>query len=455
MAFTRRATNKDATWARAWTADTHDDLALINAIGGTEGPRHGDVAFVISEGAYYWWQDDGTWLNPSSSGGTGDVVGPASATDNAVALYDGTTGKLIKNSTLTPTNIQTKPILITDLPSNVATKPVSLVTDVTGDLPFANLAQGSALSVLGVTGNATADNASIVAASDGQVVRRSGTAVGFGAVNLASANAVTGVLPIGNLPANVATKPVPAGDLPANVAYRNIDNTFSVPQTLPPGTSVTGANTHLYFNEPGSPVDEKIWRIIMYSGSPFLRFEALNDAINTLVTAFYMARNGDFYCGRDVVVPRGVSFPITQIPVAASNILDDYREGTWTPVLNFDGGTTGITYASQTGEIIKIGRFVFASFRIELTSKGSSAGAAFISGLPYFASSVGYGILAGSGSFINLVGITGALGGVVLINDAKAILQQSNNSTGVVNLNHTNFSNSSILIAAFAYISAS
>jgi len=53
---------------------------------------------------------------------------------------------------------------------------------VTGDLPFANLAQGSALSVLGVTGNATADNASIVAANDGEVLRRSGTAVAFGTV---------------------------------------------------------------------------------------------------------------------------------------------------------------------------------------------------------------------------------------------------------------------------------
>ena len=35
-----------------------------------------------------------------SIAGTGDVVGPASATDNAVALYDGATGKLIKSSTL-------------------------------------------------------------------------------------------------------------------------------------------------------------------------------------------------------------------------------------------------------------------------------------------------------------------------------------------------------------------
>lgn len=70
----------------------------------------------------------------------------------------------------------------------------------TGDLPYASLVQGSALSVLGVTGNATADVASIAAASDGQVLRRSGTAVAFGAINLASANAITGTLPAANLP---------------------------------------------------------------------------------------------------------------------------------------------------------------------------------------------------------------------------------------------------------------
>lgn len=73
-----------------------------------------------------------------------------------------------------------------------------LSTGVTGDLPFANLTQGSALSVLGVTGNATADVASIAAGTDNHVLRRSGTAVAFGAVNLASSNAVTGVLPVAN-----------------------------------------------------------------------------------------------------------------------------------------------------------------------------------------------------------------------------------------------------------------
>lgn len=36
--------------------------------------------------------------------GSGDVVGPASATDNAICRYDGTTGKLIKNSSVTIDN---------------------------------------------------------------------------------------------------------------------------------------------------------------------------------------------------------------------------------------------------------------------------------------------------------------------------------------------------------------
>jgi hypothetical protein len=35
------------------------------------------------------------------AGGSGDVVGPASSTDNAVAVWDGTTGKLLQDSTIT------------------------------------------------------------------------------------------------------------------------------------------------------------------------------------------------------------------------------------------------------------------------------------------------------------------------------------------------------------------
>ena len=44
----------------------------------------------------------GTWpnqtINASGGGGSGDVTGPASSTDNAVARFDSTTGKIIQNS---------------------------------------------------------------------------------------------------------------------------------------------------------------------------------------------------------------------------------------------------------------------------------------------------------------------------------------------------------------------
>lgn len=44
----------------------------------------------------------GSLITISATGsGTGDVVGPSSATDNAIALYNGTTGKVIKDSALT------------------------------------------------------------------------------------------------------------------------------------------------------------------------------------------------------------------------------------------------------------------------------------------------------------------------------------------------------------------
>lgn len=57
---------------------------------------------------------------------------------------------------------------------------------------------GAALSLLGVAGNAVAARADIVAANDGEVMRRSGTSIGFGAVNLAQSAAVTGILPTAN-----------------------------------------------------------------------------------------------------------------------------------------------------------------------------------------------------------------------------------------------------------------
>lgn len=104
------ATVATATFKGRTTAGTGnvEDLtatqatALLNNVvgdsgsGGTKGlvpaPAAGDAA------AGKFLKADGTWTAPS---GSGDVVGPASSTDNAVTRFDGTTGKLLQNSGVT------------------------------------------------------------------------------------------------------------------------------------------------------------------------------------------------------------------------------------------------------------------------------------------------------------------------------------------------------------------
>jgi hypothetical protein len=78
-----------------------------------------------------------------------------------------------------------------------------------------------------------------------------------------------------------------------------------------------------------------------------------------------------------------IPFPATQVPSAGANDLDDYEEGTFTPTIAFGGGTTGITYTTQTGTYTKVGRKVSFFIRTVLSSKGSSVGAATITGLPF------------------------------------------------------------------------
>ena len=69
-----------------------------------------------------------------------------------------------------------------------------------------------------------------------------------------------------------------------------------------------------------------------------------------------------------------------------TNILANFVDSTaFTPVLEFGGGTTGITYVVQEGSYTRIGNMVFANIVIHLSSQGSSTGAATITGFPFTA----------------------------------------------------------------------
>ena len=65
---------------------------------------------------------------------------------------------------------------------------------------------------------------------------------------------------------------------------------------------------------------------------------------------------------------------------AAANALDDYEEGTWTPILN-NGGS--FSSASHVGKYTKIGRVVHWVCQVAGTCSGTGSGTFTISGLPF------------------------------------------------------------------------
>ena len=87
--------------------------------------------------------------------------------------------------------------------------------------------------------------------------------------------------------------------------------------------------------------------------------------------------------GTALTIPGQIAFPATQVASAGANTLDDYEEGTWTPVIGGVGGTSGQTYANQVGAYIKIGRLVVAPYDVELSAKGTITDQVQISGLPF------------------------------------------------------------------------
>jgi hypothetical protein len=78
----------------------------------------------------------------------------------------------------------------------------------------------------------------------------------------------------------------------------------------------------------------------------------------------------------------GIDFSATA-GTGTSELLADYEEGDWTPVIGGSTGTSGQTYDLQAGYYTKVGRLVTVTFRVALTAKGTITGNAQIQGLPY------------------------------------------------------------------------
>lgn len=119
-------------------------------------------------------------LTPINGGGsgTGDVVGPASATDNAIARYNLATGKLIQNSTvLLDDNGKLGQVDAIDFDTTPTSAPAAgrMIWDSTEGSPAAGLSGGNVTALMGTDLHVLCYNDTGSAFAKGEVVRVNGS----------------------------------------------------------------------------------------------------------------------------------------------------------------------------------------------------------------------------------------------------------------------------------------
>jgi len=113
------------------------------------------------------------------------------------------------------------------------------------------------------------------------------------------------------------------------------------------------------------------------SATRFLSTVGVTGALNTSST---------FTSTGALTASAGIAFPATQSSSADANTLDDYEEGTWTPVVTASSGT--ITSYTSSGFYTKVGRLVYLNGLITITNTGTATNQYInFSGLPYSSSS--------------------------------------------------------------------
>ena len=223
-----------------------------------------------------------------------------------------------------------------------------------------------------------------------------------------------------------------------NVEMINIDSTGGASTdsiTLAPGATLRGSAT--------SP--------LLAFGDGDTGFYEVNDddlAISLGGTAYYQFLSTEFQC-----LSGSIQFPATQIPNADANALDDYEEGTWTPVLTDLSNNATLSVAA--GFYVKTGQQVHVKCRVTSTSLGSVSGTIFITGLPFTSSATAnsHGVM--KVGLANGLAITSgnSVSGYVQANNTFFILQVWDSTGGNTPMQATEWSDDgSMMIDAIYYV---
>jgi hypothetical protein len=71
----------------------------------------------------------------------------------------------------------------------------------------------------------------------------------------------------------------------------------------------------------------------------------------------------------------------TSIKFGSGTVLSSYEEGTWTPVATAQIGT--LTAYTSSGTYTKVGRLVYLSGKVSITTAGTASGVMFLAGYPF------------------------------------------------------------------------
>jgi hypothetical protein len=109
----------------------------------------------------------------------------------------------------------------------------------------------------------------------------------------------------------------------------------------------------------------------------------------------------------------GITFPATQVASADANTLDDYEEGTWTPVFEGTVNPSGLSLGNTDATYTKIGNSVRLSLNVTVSNIGTGgSGGMKVTGLPFTASSAmdfqpctteSEGLLASVSNFVPII----------------------------------------------------
>ena len=196
----------------------------------------GELAINTNDGKLYYKDSGGTvQLIASKAGASGDVVGPASATDNAVVRFDGTTGKLVQNSVVTiadstgdisgvgqlnATTVDTTNLEVTNIKAIDGTAAASIAnsTGVVSITANPVLSGGTANGVLYLNGSKVATSGSALTfdgttATVNSVTNNTGLVVSASSISSSQVNIGVGVLTAGRpfVGTNTNTNPLEIG----------------------------------------------------------------------------------------------------------------------------------------------------------------------------------------------------------------------------------------------------